>query len=111
MGTAAGSALAAALSLRELTWRVGLPTSVFTALTKSGLAAGVMVLALRWLGAVPLVVSLSAFFRLAFMLPLSIFLFGLALWLVGGVAAGDVEVLRHLATVFPRLPRRLAPPR
>ena len=111
LGTAAGSALAAVLSLRDLARRVGLPPSVYGVLAKSGAAAGVMVFALRWLGAAPPFVSWSAFLRLALMLPLGICLFGLALWLVGGVEAGDVEVLRHLTMTSPHFLQNLFPPR
>ena len=111
LGTAAGSALAAVLSLRELARRVGLPGNVYGALAKSGTAAGVMIFALLWLGKVPLFLSWPAFFRLIFLLPCGIILFALALWLVGGVETGDVEVLRHLTLVSPRFVRNLFPPR
>jgi len=97
LGTVAGSALAAALNLVELSRRVGLPAGVHAALAKSAAATAAMVLSLCWLGSSGPLASMHAFARLAVMLPAGTIVFGLAFWLVGGVQAGDVEVLERLA--------------
>ncbi|NLG85210.1 MAG: polysaccharide biosynthesis protein [Firmicutes bacterium] len=96
LGSVAGTALTAALSLVILARNIALPPGFFLTIFRSTLAGGMMLFALRLGLQYPLSLQFSPFFRLLFFLPLGAVLFGLGLWLTGGVEPGDVELLRRL---------------
>ncbi|MGE5551592.1 MAG: putative polysaccharide biosynthesis protein [Bacteroidota bacterium] len=96
LGTVLGSALAAGLSFHELAKRFPLSGGVYGTLAKSGLGALAMGWLLMVMGIRCLPASLNAFERLLILLPGGMIAYVAVLWLLGGVAREDVEVLRRL---------------
>ncbi|MGQ9778396.1 MAG: putative polysaccharide biosynthesis protein [Bacillota bacterium] len=96
LGSVAGTAVTAVLSLAALAKNVNLPAGFFLSCFRAAVAGGVMLLVLRFVLRLPLFLRSSPFLRLLFSLPLGAILFGLGLWLAGGVEPGDVELLRRL---------------
>lgn len=102
LGSVAGAALTALLSLGELARAIGFPANSHRIVFQGAAATGLMLLGLRLLGRWTPLPSLSPLLRLGLLLPIGVALFGLALWAVGGVEPRDVELLRRLGTLGSR---------